>query len=148
MEGKMSSDARKREPHDRDDELRVSDSVPLADFRPVPTIRSRTRDRIETIAFFADLPEVLEVLTGQQMRLAQSRIEEERVRTRSWIQKFGIVTLSVLMVSGIAIVLLEGLGIVHLPLGLIKSIACAVIVPAGIIAKLTFRDLFPGDKKR
>ena len=144
----MSSDARKREPHDRDDELRLNETVQLPECRPAPSIRFRTRERVETIAFFADLPEVLEVLTGQQLRLAQSRIEEERVRTRSWIQKFGIVTLSVLMVFGIVIVLLQGLGVVHLPLGLIKSIACAVIVPAGVIAKLTFRDLFPGGRKR
>ena len=139
-----SSDAGNR--HDRDDELRSSDSVPVPELRP--RIRFRTRERLQTVGFFIDLPEVLEVLTGQQVRLAESRIEEERVRTRSWIQKFGIVMLSVVMMLGIVIVLLQGLGVVHLPSGLVKAIAFAVIVPAGLIAKWTFRDLFPGGKKR
>jgi hypothetical protein len=147
MEGKMSSsDARNRD--DRDDELRPSDPLPVPELRPAPHVRFRTRERVQTVGFFIDLPEVLEVLTGQQVRLAESRIEEERVRTRSWIQKFGIVMLSVVMMLGIVIVLLQGLGVVHLPSGLVKAIAFAVIVPAGLIAKWTFRDLFPGGKKR
>ena len=142
----ISSDARNRD--DRDEEPHPSDSVPVPDFRPAPPIRFRTRERIQTVAFFIDLPEVLEVLTGHQVRLAESHIEEERVRTRSWIQKFGIVTLSVVMMLGIIIVLLQGLGVMHLPSGLIRAIALAVIVPAGLIAKWTFRDLFPGGRKR
>src|SRR2546422_383797 len=147
MEGEMSSsDAGNR--HDRDDELRASDPIPVPELRSTPRIRFRTRERLQTVGFFIDLPEVLEVLTGQQVRLAESRIEEERVRTRSWIQKFGIVMLSVVMMLGIVIVLLQGLGVVHLPSGLVKAIAFAVIVPAGLIAKWTFRDLFPGGKKR
>jgi hypothetical protein len=149
MEGKMGTrDARSRDPNaSRDDEVRLGHTVPIPEYRPAPPLRVRTRERIETVAFFSDLPEVLEVLTGQQMRLAQYRIEEERLRTRSWIQKFGIVMLSVLMVLGIVIVLLQGLGVLHLPAGLIRSIAFAVIVPAGLIAKWTFRDLFPGGRK-
>jgi hypothetical protein len=140
-----SSDARRREhTENRDDELRCSNSVSVPELRPASPVRLRTRERIRTVAFFSDLPEVLEVLTGQQMRLAQCRIEEERVRTRSWIQKFGIVMLSLLMVLGIVIVLLQGFGVVHLPAGLVRAIAFAVIVPAGLIAKWTFRDLFPG----
>jgi hypothetical protein len=147
MEGKMSSsDARNR--HDRDDALRPSDSVIVPEVRPAPPIRFRTRERIETVTFFTDLPQVLELFTGQQLRLAESRIEEERMRTRSWIQKFGIVMLSAVMMLGIVIILLQGLEVVHLPTGLVKAIAVAVIGPAGFIAKLTFRDLFPGGRKR
>jgi hypothetical protein len=147
MEGKMSSsDARTGD--DRDNELHPSDPVSVPELRPPPPIRFRARERIQTVAFFVDLPEVLEVLTGHQVRLAESRIEEERVRTRSWIQKFGIVTLSVVMMLGIVIVLLQGAGLMHLPPGLVKAIAFAVIVPAGLIAKWTFRDLFPGGRKR
>jgi hypothetical protein len=52
------------------------------------------------------------------------------------------------MMLGIVIVLLQGLGVVNLPSGIVKAIAFAVIVPAGLIAKWTFRDLFPGSKRR
>jgi hypothetical protein len=145
----MSSNARTRDPDEnRNTELRLGDSVRPPEFRPAPYIRIGTRDRIDTVGFFIDLPEVLEAVTGQQMRLSQSRIEEERVRTRSWIQKFGIVMLSMLMMLGIAIVLLQALGVANLSPGLIKSIVFAVIVPAGLIAKWTFRDLFPGGNKK
>lgn len=142
-----SSGARARDPNDQHaDDSRLSDFVSASEHRPAPSIRVRTRQRIETIGFFVDLPELIEMLTGQQMRLAACRIEEERARTRSWIQKFGFVTLALLMVLGVIIVLLQGLDVVHLPSALIKSIVLAVIVPAGLIAKFTFRDLFPGAK--
>jgi hypothetical protein len=144
-----SSNARTRDPDEnRNTELRLGDSVRAPEFRPAPSIRFGTRERVETVGFFIDLPEVLEALTGQQMRLSQSRIEEERVRTRSWIQKFGIVMLSMLMMLGIAIVMLQAVGVAHLSAGLIKSIVFAVIVPAGLIAKWTFRDLFPGGHRK
>ena len=117
-----SSGARARDPNDRRaDDLRLTALDSASDSRPAPSIRLRTRQRIETIGFFVDLPELIEMLTGQQMRLAACRIEEERARTRSWIQKFGFVTLSLLMMLGVAIVLLQGLDVVHLPPTLIKS---------------------------